>query len=363
MSKKALVLSSGGVDSTTCLGLAVENLGKENVVSVSVYYGQKHDKELECAAEIARYYGVDHRQIDLTSIFSLSDCSLIKGSSQEIEHRSYADQISRKDNGMVSTYVPFRNGTMLSTIATLAVSLFPDDEVDIYIGAHADDAAGNAYADCSENFILAMSEAISLGTYGNVQVCAPFKDNNKSEIVKQGIKIGVPYHLTWSCYEGGEVACGECGTCIDRLKAFKDNNVEDPIRYANDVENLDNMKHDEVPHRYRISKRMEIAGAHKLDLPYESGCNNVHGHNWIVTVYCEATELVNGMIIDFKHIKNFIHDKLDHKFMNDVLAVMPTAENMAKWILDSVNKEAGRNVCYKVEVQESEGNIAVYEVF
>lgn len=107
---------------------------------------------------------------------------------------------------------------------------------------------------------------------------------------------------------------------------------------------------------YYISKRMEIAGAHFLNLDYESKCSNLHGHNWIVTVFCKAEELNgNGMVVDFTQVKKQIHDQLDHKTINDVLDINPTAENMAKWIHDHV-----RN-CYMVEVQESEGNIAVYE--
>lgn len=107
---------------------------------------------------------------------------------------------------------------------------------------------------------------------------------------------------------------------------------------------------------YRISKRMEIAGAHYLNLSYESKCQNIHGHNWIVTVFCQAEELnADGMICDFKHIKDKIQDKLDHKFLNEVVDFNPTAENMAKWICDQVPH------CYKVSVQESEGNIAEFE--
>lgn len=107
---------------------------------------------------------------------------------------------------------------------------------------------------------------------------------------------------------------------------------------------------------YYISKRMEIAGAHNLKLDYESKCSNLHGHNWIVIVYCKARELnKNGMIIDFKHIKQKISDKLDHQYINDVVDFNPTAENMAKWICDQIPN------CYKVSVQESEGNVAMYE--
>ena len=113
---------------------------------------------------------------------------------------------------------------------------------------------------------------------------------------------------------------------------------------------------------YYISKRLEIAGAHHLNLPYESKCQNIHGHNWIVTIYCKAGNLTEyGMIIDFKKVKNLIMDKLDHKFINEEVDFNPTAENMAKWICDQVNEICETGRCYKVSVQESEGNIAIYE--
>ena len=225
---KAIVLSSGGVDSTTCIGLAVDKFGKDNVSTVSFFYGQKHDKELVCAQKIANHYGVGHYVIDLSAIMKYSNCSLLQHSTDDIKHKSYADQIAEDGEGMVSTYVPFRNGLMLSSVAALAVSLYPKEDVAIYIGAHADDAAGNAYADCSKAFTDAMETAIGIGTYDKVHVVAPLVEKNKAEVVKTGLKINVPYELTWSCYEGGDKPCGECGTCIDRAKAFEANGVSDP---------------------------------------------------------------------------------------------------------------------------------------
>lgn len=229
---KALVLSSGGVDSTTCVGLAVERFGRENVSTVSIFYGQKHSKELDCAKRVAEFYNVNHYELDLSAILKYSNCSLLSHSTEEVELGSYEDQITRKDDGMVSTYVPFRNGLMLSSVATLAMSIYPDDETHIYLGAHADDASGNAYADTSKEFTDAMYRAIDVGTYNKVKVEAPLVNMNKAEVVKTGLAIGVPYELTWSCYLGGDKACGKCGTCVDRLEAFKLNNTSDPIEYS-----------------------------------------------------------------------------------------------------------------------------------
>lgn len=107
---------------------------------------------------------------------------------------------------------------------------------------------------------------------------------------------------------------------------------------------------------FYISKRMEIAGSHNLKLNYESKCKNVHGHNWIITVYCKTEHLnSNGMVEDFTLIKNKIHDQLDHQCLNDVLDFNPTAENIARWVVEQIPS------CYRAEIQESEGNIAIYE--
>ena len=222
---KAIVLSSGGVDSTTCLALAIDRLGKENVAAVSIFYGQKHDKELQCARKIAAYYEVPHYELDLSQILKYSNSSLLQNSTDEIIHKSYAEQIEEQGEGMVSTYVPFRNGLFLSAAASVALS--KNCSV-IYYGAHHDDAAGNAYPDCSEEFVNAMNHSIVLGSGGDVRIEAPFVRWNKAQIVAEGLRLQVPYQLTWSCYEGGDKPCGKCGTCLDRIRAFEANGVTDP---------------------------------------------------------------------------------------------------------------------------------------
>ena len=107
---------------------------------------------------------------------------------------------------------------------------------------------------------------------------------------------------------------------------------------------------------YYVEKTIEISAAHNLSLSYESKCENLHGHNWKIVVYCKAKELnQDGMVTDFTHIKRVVKDSFDHKYINEVLTVNPSAENIAKWICDHVEN------CYKVSVQESEGNVAIYE--
>ncbi|WP_313075424.1 7-cyano-7-deazaguanine synthase QueC [Lacrimispora sp.] len=222
---KALVLFSGGVDSTTCLGLAIDKYGKENVIALSISYGQKHSKEVEVSRKIAAYYQVEYIYLDLAKIFEYSECCLLDHSKQEIPKGDYAKQLNSANGNPVSTYVPFRNGLFLSSAASIALSKGCSI---IYYGAHSDDAAGNAYPDCSSSFNHAMNEAIYEGSGKQLCIEAPFVSWTKADVVKKGIELKVPYEMTWSCYVGGEKPCGTCGTCIDRAKAFEKNGISDP---------------------------------------------------------------------------------------------------------------------------------------
>ena len=202
---KALVLFSGGLDSSVCLGL-------------------------EASEKIASFYGVKRITLDLGEIFKGADCSLLEGSAADIPHEEYSDQLAKTSGAPVSTYVPFRNGLFLSSAASVAIG--NGCEV-IYYGAHADDAAGSAYPDTSVEFNKAIADAIFLGSGKALRVVAPFIGKSKADVVAKGLEIGVPFAMTWSCYEGHEKACGICGTCRDRKRAFQENGLVDPIAYEN----------------------------------------------------------------------------------------------------------------------------------
>ncbi len=223
---KAVVLLSGGVDSTTCLAMAVNEYGGDNVLALSVHYGQKHEREINSAKAVANYYRVNFMEADLTEAFKLSDCPLLASSSNSIKHESYADQLAKMGGiGTVDTYVPFRNGLLLAYATSIAVSVNAEA---IYYGAHADDAAGRAYPDCTPEFAEGMKQAVYYGSGEKCELRTPLINLNKAQVVANGLRLSAPYGLTWSCYEGGDKPCGTCGTCIDRAKAFEANGVKDP---------------------------------------------------------------------------------------------------------------------------------------
>ena len=222
---KVLVLASGGLDSSALLHKAVKEFGKENVFALNMYYGQKHAKERECFEWQLKRLGIENfRVLDLSTIFEgYKGCTLLQGGG-EIPHESYAEQLKKKP-GTVSTYVPFRNGLFLSVAASIAIQ----EKCDlIWYGAHADDAAGNAYPDCTEWFIRAMRTAIYDGSGHTVNMEGPWVKLNKAGVVKAGIEAGMTqedFDHTWSCYEGGDEPCGTCGTCIDRKAALAANGL------------------------------------------------------------------------------------------------------------------------------------------
>lgn len=227
---KALVLCSGGLDSTVLLYQAVKNIGAENVIALNMFYGQKHAKEQEYATWQCEHLGVPLYNADLSEVFRFNKdcCALLAGSSLAIKHESYAEQLAELGGeGTVTAYVPYRNGLFLSYASSVAIQLGCDA---VFYGAHKDDAAGRAYPDCTPDFIDAQAKAIYEGTGRKVTLQAPWWNLNKAGIVKAGMELGMTheeFEHTWSCYEGAEKPCGSCGTCIDRREAFVANGIMD----------------------------------------------------------------------------------------------------------------------------------------
>lgn len=216
----ALVLHSGGLDSSVCLAEAIAEHGAANVKSLGIDYGQRHVKELEFAQALCDYYGVAREIVKLPRIEGV----MLTDTNIEIPNISY-DEIQ----GISPTYVPFRNGLMLSVIASHAQHHGFDF---IYYGAHAEDAQNWAYPDCTPEFNGAMANAIFIGTYQKTRLITPLQWSKKFEIVQKGARLEVPFNLTWSCYKGEEKHCGVCPTCRARKQAFDLAGVVDPTDYA-----------------------------------------------------------------------------------------------------------------------------------
>lgn len=226
---KVLVICSGGLDSTVLLYKAIQEYGKENVVVLTTYYGSKHNtyerKMLDW--QLRHLNLLNYRELNLSPIFEdNTDSVLLKGNGA-IEHSTYAEQTDGKTP--VKTYVPFRNGIFLSVATAEAMSWGCDV---VWYGAHADDAAGAAYPDCSTAFVDKMRAAISEGTANAVLIEAPFVHLTKAQVVAEGVKLGMTedeFRHTRSCYEDRPDPCHECATCRDRAAAFKANNLPEDL--------------------------------------------------------------------------------------------------------------------------------------
>lgn len=216
---KVIIVLSGGMDSSTALAWAINNC-YEVVGCLSFEYGSKHnEREWESAQKIAAHYGVPIKRASLNFIAESFKSDLLK-SGGDIPEGHYADP------SMSKTVVPFRNGIMLSIAAGYAESVGANG---VILGNHFGDHA--IYPDCRQSFILPMMEAIRQGTYANIELLSPFMNVDKTEIVKIGKRLNVPYELTYSCYKGEDRHCGKCGTCYERREAFNDAGVEDPTIY------------------------------------------------------------------------------------------------------------------------------------
>jgi 7-cyano-7-deazaguanine synthase len=215
---KVVVLCSGGMDSVAALYWAQREHAVAAVVSFD--YGSKHNhREIPFAREHAAKFGLRHEVVALDFVGRLFSSALLKGSEAVPDGHYEADN-------MRQTVVPFRNAIMLSIAAGLAESIGAEGLV---IAAHGGDHA--VYPDCRETFMLTFAEAMKAGTYAGIKLLRPFIAMNKAQIATEGAKLGVDFAHTWSCYKGGAVHCGKCGTCVERREAFILAALPDPTTY------------------------------------------------------------------------------------------------------------------------------------
>ena len=222
MSGKAVVIVSGGIDSTTLL---YKTLKKGYKVSALTFnYGQKHVKEIESAKYFCEALDTPHKVVDLTSIKDLLSGSALTDPGVQIPN---VPETAEHYDTLKATIVPNRNAIFLSIAVGFAVSTGSDH---IYFGAHHSDRG--VYPDCRKEFVEALQVTERLATDNPaLEIDAPFVEVEKSEIVKLGAELGVPFEKTWTCYHGGGIHCGACSSCRERKRAFRESGVKDPTEY------------------------------------------------------------------------------------------------------------------------------------
>lgn len=214
--KNALLVLSGGMDSTTLL----YERASEIALAVSFDYGSNHnDREIPFAKFHCEKLGIEHITIPLKFMHDYFKSSLLSGA-DAIPEGNYADE------NMKSTVVPFRNGIMLSVAAGLAESRGLSK---VMMANHFGDH--DIYPDCRKEFVDAMSQAMAAGTYANITIDAPYTLISKADIARKCKSLGVDYGQTWSCYKGGKVHCGKCATCLERKAALAEAGIEDTTEY------------------------------------------------------------------------------------------------------------------------------------
>ena len=211
--KGYVLLLSGGMDSAVLLASIVA--AGRRVVALSVDYGQRHRRELDAASDLAAYYKVPHEVVTIPPAI-VSGSALTGGG--PVPHGHYADPSMRV------TVVPNRNMILIAYAAAVAAR----DGLDrVAYAAHGGDHA--IYPDCRPEFVKAMSLALGVCHYDPIELHCPFLNKSKADIALIGDILSVPFRLTWSCYEGGEKPCGQCGTCVERAEAFRDVSLTDPL--------------------------------------------------------------------------------------------------------------------------------------
>ena len=230
---EALVLLSGGLDSTVALAEAIElHGGPEHVGAISFMYGQTHTEELNKAASVAAHYGIYmHQVVEMPQIFGGTESTLVASNKLEQPEMSY-DEIE-ESYGVSPTYVPYRNGNLLSTAASVALV---EGASELWAGMHAEDAHNWAYPDCTPEFLGAQANAIYVGTYFKVRLITPHMWRLKADIVQRGLELEAPLFMTMSCYKGEDPACGTCPTCVGRINAFREVGAIDPVDYQIEID-------------------------------------------------------------------------------------------------------------------------------
>lgn len=214
--KDSVIIVSGGMDSTVMLYEYQERIA----LAVSFHYGSNHnDKEIPFAKKHCEKLGIKHITIPLQFMKEYFHSSLLEGA-EAIPEGNYDDE------NMKSTVVPFRNGIMLAIAAGLAENYGLKH---VMMANHGGDHA--IYPDCRPEFVRGMSDAITAGTYEGISLDAPYTNLTKSDIAAKGKRLGVDFAETWSCYKGGEIHCGKCGTCVERKEALREAGVEDHTVY------------------------------------------------------------------------------------------------------------------------------------
>lgn len=251
---KAVCAVSGGMDSATCLFHAVKLYGKDNVVGVSMFYGQRHDVELTKAKEECEKLGVEHIELDLTPIFSFNRniSALFKGSEKEVvQNKDYAtimhEKIAKGEAPISDEYIPNRNSLFLNTLCAIGLQVFENHPFAIFAGIHQDDVLKQegsnvgAYPDCSLEFANTTNKALQLSTSGICYIYTPLVSKTKAQVAEFGVENGMSkedFNQTWSCYNGIErdrkLQCGKCPTCIDRLHALVNSKVFTSIKDITD---------------------------------------------------------------------------------------------------------------------------------
>lgn len=216
---RAIVSLSGGLDSAVLMAHTIHY--NQNPTAVIFSYGSKHNEyENKKAIELCQYYEVNFQRLDISPIFTSFKSDLLMNGGP-IPEGHYEEE------SMNATVVPARNIIFVSILAGLAESAGAET---VCLGIHAGDHA--IYPDCRPGFFYAMHRALGLGTKSHVKLYAPFLYQSKGGIVRKGLEMKVPFELTRTCYKDQELACGKCGSCTERLKAFAENGAEDPIKYA-----------------------------------------------------------------------------------------------------------------------------------